>query len=307
VVLRYDFWWGAALAALAGIPRRVGYDVAECLPFLTDPAPYEPGKHEVMQNLRLILRLTDGPYPPGDQVAPDHAESDGGSEVAWTSGLDLDLRPSAADHGRAKALLLELSPGLPHQAGPIVAVHPGAGAAVKLWPAERWAALSDAVARRWNAAIVLTGSAAERPLTEAIAQHMRRPALNLSGRTSLGELAAVFGQCDLVLGVDSGPLHMAVAVDTPTVHLFGPVSPAAFGPWGDPVRHVVIQASYGETPCHGHPCDRLDYPAKYLAQHRCMATIALEDVLAAAEGLLSRTARISPEGYRAGAEGDPET
>jgi ADP-heptose:LPS heptosyltransferase len=303
VILRSDFWWGAALTALAGIPRRVGYNVAECLPFLTEPAPYAPGRHEVVRNLTLCLRLMDGQSTTGGPAAPVRAKDEGESDDHWTSGLRLEFRPSAADEARARALLADVR----HDARLLVAIHPGAGAAVKLWPAERWSALADAVARRRNAAIVITGSDAERPLIEAIAQHMRRPTLDLSGQTSLGELAALFGLCDLVLGVDSGPMHLAVAMDTPTVHLFGPVSPAAFGPWGDPVRHVVVQATYGEAPCHGRPCDRLDFAGKDLAQHRCMASIALEDVLAGAEGLLSRTARISPEGYRAGGEADPET
>ena len=189
----------------------------------------------------------------------------------------------------------------------MIAIHPGAGAAVKMWPAERWAALADALVRRWNAAIVLTGSAAERPLTQAIAQHMRRAALDLSGQTSLGELAAVFDLCGLVMGVDSGPLHLAVAMGTPTVHLFGPVSPVAFGPWGDPARHVVVQASYADEPCHGRPCNRLDFAGQELAEHRCVASITLEDALAAAEGLRSRRAVRPPERFQEGAEAHPGT
>jgi ADP-heptose:LPS heptosyltransferase len=303
VVLRYDFWWGAVLAALAGIPRRVGYDVAECLPFLTEVASYVCGRHEVLQNLSLAPRLTEGQDPAAGYAAPDQARGEAESVDAWTSGLALEFRPSAEDEARARALLGEL----PHSAGTVVAVHAGAGAAVKLWPAERWAALADAVARRWNAAIVLTGSATERPLTQAIAQHMRRAALDLSGQTSLGELAALFGLCDLVMGVDSGPMHLAVAMDTPTVHLFGPVSPAVFGPWGDPGRHVVVQASYGEAPCHGGPCNRLDFAGNDLARHRCMASIALGDALSAAEGLLSRPARTSPERRPAGGVADRVT
>jgi ADP-heptose:LPS heptosyltransferase len=298
VVLRFDFWWGAALAALAGIPQRVGYSVAECLPFLTAPAPYVFGRHEVVQNLKLCQRMMDVLAAAASDLAPRPAECEGELSDEWTRELALELHPSTIDAMRARELLGEL----PGDSAPLVAIHAGAGAAVKLWPAERWAALADAVARRWNAAILLTGSAAEQPLAHAIAQHMRRAVLNLSGQTSLGELAALFDRCDLVMGVDSGPMHMAVAVETPTVHLLGPVSPVAFGPWGAPGRHVVVQASYAEEPCRGRPCNRLDFAGSDLAQHRCMASIALEDVLAAAEGLLSRRDLKPPEGRPEAAE-----
>ncbi len=286
VILRFDFWWGAALTALAGIPRRVGYGVAECLPFLTEPVRYVAGRHEVLQNLTLCrVVVAGGTVDGGKRSQPGPGTGD---EVAtrWGSAQALEFRVTAAEENRAKALLGEL----PADHGPLIAIHPGAGAPIKLWPAERWAALADALVRRWGAAIVLTGSTAEHSLTRAIAQHMRRPALDLSGQTSLGELAAVLALCDLALGVDSGPMHLAVAVDVPSVHLFGPVSPAVFGPWGDPARHVVIQAKYEEAICHGGPCNRLDFESGELAAHHCMASISLEAVLAAADGLLSRRA-----------------
>jgi ADP-heptose:LPS heptosyltransferase len=305
VILRFDFWWGAALAALAGIPRRVGYNVAECLPFLTESVPYVLGRHEVVQNLRLCRQLMDGQTPGGGDPPTLQGQSEGGSGDGWTNRRALEFHPSATDATRARVLLGELPKG----AGPVVAIHPGAGAAVKLWPPERWAALADALGRRWRAVIVLTGSASERPLTQAIAQHMRRAALDLSGRTSLGELAALLGLCDLVLGVDSGPMHLAVAMDAPTVHLFGPVSPVAFGPWGDPERHVVVQASYAGEPCHGRPCNRLDYSGRDLADHRCMASISLEAALAATERLLNQRVQVqqTPEECREGAEARPGT
>ncbi len=301
IILRFDFWWGAALAALAGIPRRVGYDVAECLPFLTEPIHYTSGRHEVLQNLTLCQRLAAGEASADGEASQPKPRSQGDVVVGWTRDLALEFHPSALDANRATALLGDL----PQDQAPVIAIHPGAGAAVKLWPAERWAALADALVRRWGAAIVLTGSAGERPLTQAIARHMRRTALDLSGQTSLGGLAAVLGCCDLVLGVDSGPMHLAVAMDAPTVHLFGPVSPVAFGPWGDPARHVVVQASFTEMPCHGQPCNRLDFTGKELAKHRCMASITLEAALAAADGLLSRRTMGSREAGSGAVEARP--
>ncbi len=85
----------------------------------------------------------------------------------------------------------------------------------------------------------MTGSGAEAHLAQAIARELMAPHVDVTGQTSLGQLAAVFQRCRLALGADSGPLHLAVAAGAPTVHLFGPIDPALFGPWGDPQRQVV--------------------------------------------------------------------
>jgi lipopolysaccharide heptosyltransferase II len=262
--LRFDFWWGALLAYLAGIPRRVGYDITECRPFLTDAVTYTPSRHEVRQNLTLVEHV----------ARPVGAISDA---PLGQPPLDFPL----SDEERAFARQWLAAHGLVE--GEVVAIHPGAGAAVKLWPAERWAAVADALAWRYGCRILLTGSASERPLAEAIRTRMRTQPLLVTGETTLGQLAALFATCRLVLGVDSGPLHLAVAVGVPTVHLFGPVGPALFGPWGDAARHAVVQAQYFDLPCRHRPCNRLDYAPAELPAHPCMATITVEQVLEAAE------------------------
>ena len=132
-----------------------------------------------------------------------------------------------------------------------------------------------------DARILLTGGESERPITAAIAAALPEPPLDASGQTNLDQLAALLERCTLALGSDSGPLHLAVAVGTPTVHLYGPVSAAKFGPWGDPSRHVVLKTNW---PCA--PCNRLDWPAAELAQHACMATIVPDDVVRAAGSVM---------------------
>jgi len=112
---------------------------------------------------------------------------------------------------------------------------------------------------------------------------LRQPPLDSAGVTTLSQLAALQARCALVLGSDSGPLHLAVAIEAPTVHLYGPVSVSKFGPWGDPARHVVLATGWDCA-----PCNRLDWPATVLAQHQCMAAISPEQVLAAAKALLMR-------------------
>ena len=175
---------------------------------------------------------------------------------------------------------------------PFISLHPGAGAAVKLWRVDGWLKVATELSQRYGVAIILTGGASEQPLVQSIAGKLSVPHIALAGETSLGQLAAVFARCRLVLGADSGPLHLAAAVGAPTVHLFGPVDPTLFGPWGDPQRHVVVQARYFDQPCHNRPCNRLDYGAAELPQHACMQTITVEAVLSAVATVLERSANL---------------
>lgn len=131
-----------------------------------------------------------------------------------------------------------------------------------------------------GAQVVVTGSPGERASAERIAGAIP-DARCLAGRTALGPLAALFRRCKLVVGVDNGPLHLAVAVGVPTVHLFGPTDPAVFGPWGDPALHRVVASEWP-----GAPCGRLDLEPPAGKHAACMESISLERVAAECEGLL---------------------
>jgi len=256
LILRFDHWWGALLAALAGIPWRVGYDVAEVKPSLTSAVPYRPGRHEVIQNLALLSGMVGSAMDEG---------------ITWREE-PLEFALSDADKAWARDYL-----GQDDDKG-WIAFHPGAGAAVKRWRAEAWAEVGDALAARFGARIVITGSVGERPLAEEIARRLCVPARIAAGETTLPHLAALLHRCRLVIGPDSGPLHLAVAVGTPTVHLYGPVDAALFGPWGDPQRHRVVRSAWACV-----PCNRLDYADKELPLHGCVRDISVGQVVAAAE------------------------
>jgi ADP-heptose:LPS heptosyltransferase len=199
VVLRFDHWWGALLAYLARIPCRVGYDIAEVKPFLTDAIPYVPGRHEVEQNLVLVEAVNS--QPPLRRLA-----------VKPSQGFPLEFPLSAQDREFAARYLTEQGVG---DEDPLVCIHPGAGAPVKLWRNEGWARVADALVERYGAKVILTGSANEGPLVQAIAERMASQPIVAAGQTTLEQLAALMARCRLVLGVDSGPLHLAVAVGTP--------------------------------------------------------------------------------------------
>ncbi len=257
VILRFDHWWGAWLAAAAGIPLRIGYAVPEVRPFLTHALPYRPDRHEVEQNAALLDQLAGGlPVPVGPlryRVRPE--------ERAWAAA---QLAAVGVRDGER-----------------VVAIHPGAGAAVKQWPPAAWAAVAEALAAYPDVRLLLTGSASEAPLTQAVAGLLTRPVADMAGQTTLGQLAALYERCALVLGSDSGPLHLAVAVGAATVHLYGPVAVAKFGPWGARERQVALTSPWACAPCH-----RLDWPPETLGDHGCVAAIRPEDVLAVAEKLL---------------------
>ena len=274
IVLRFDHWWGALLAALAGIPRRVGYDVPECRPFLSQAVPYVAGRHEVQQNIRLVAAACGQPEPAG------------GPET-----LPLEF-PLSSEERSAAAARVAGAEGLIR-----VALHVGAGAPVKLWPPDHYVRLGNLLQDR-GAQIVLTGSASEGGLVAQIADGLQDQPVRVVG-APLGEVAAVLERCDLAFGVDSGILHLAVAAGTPTVHLYGPVGPDAFGPWGDPARHRVVFTSLACA-----PCNRLDYPPEYLPAHRCIRDISVERVVGAIDAVLQESAPST--GSRHG-ESPPET
>ncbi len=283
LALRFDHWWGAWLAAAAGIPQRVGYAIDEVQPFLTRPIPYVAGRHEVVQNLALALAAAEG-----DRLTVNGERLTVNSQRPVVSGgddfdSDWRLRVAVTAEDEAAAAVL-----LPTTDRPLVALHPGSGAAVKRWRSAAWAELARRLTQEQGAQVVFTGSAGEAELIDPVLALLAAdPALStlpisLAGQTSLGVLAAVYRRCALVIGPDSGPLHLAVAVGAPTVHLYGPVDRRTFGPWGSPQRHAVITSDWGCI-----PCNRLDWPERTLAEHGCVRDVSVEQVLAAARAQLA--------------------
>ncbi|HYO48567.1 MAG TPA: glycosyltransferase family 9 protein, partial [Chloroflexia bacterium] len=128
-------------------------------------------------------------------------------------------------------------------------IHPGTAAANKLWTISSWAeVISRLSAEGW--AVALTGSPDERKLADAISstaesQHATQAhkLTNIAGQTaSIAQLAWVLDNAHIVLGVDSGPLHIAAALHKPTLHLYGPSDETIWGPWGDPRKHRAFRA-----------------------------------------------------------------
>ena len=119
-----------------------------------------------------------------------------------------------------------------------VLIHPGARWWFKTWPTERFAVLADWIEEELGAEVIIAGGPGDVAAAEAIRRQMRRPAISVAGETSILHLAAVLKRCRLFVGNDNGPMHIASAVGTPVVALFGPTDPAEWGPWGE--GHIVL-------------------------------------------------------------------
>ena len=160
---------------------------------------------------------------------------------------------------------------------PVVALHPGTQP-VYQWLPERFAAAGDALAGELDARIVVTGGPGDVATAESIATAMQHKPLIAAGATSLGQMAAVLKMADLLLSVDTSAGHIAAAVGTPVVVLFGPGDPRIWAPKGE--RVAVVQAQGVDClGCKRTRCRRKD--------HACMDRIGVDAVLAAGREMLT--------------------
>jgi heptosyltransferase-2 len=151
---------------------------------------------------------------------------------------------------------------------PLIGMNPGATYGLaKCWYPERFGELGKRIFNKWKATVLLFGKEEERPIAEEILQHMKEGGIDLTGKTNLLQLAALLERCQLLVTNDTGTMHMATAVGTPIVALFGSTDPSTTGPWGD--GHVVIRK---EVPCSR--CLKRICPT----DHRCMELITVDEV-----------------------------
>jgi ADP-heptose:LPS heptosyltransferase len=254
IIARDDHWWGAALTLLAHIPRRLGYAAPDVYPLLSDALPYDPAEHVTKQALALVEYL----------VAPGRQPSKLPANILQVAPILLEDRSWAA-------LWLEAHGIVPDR--PLVAIHPGAGGMAKLWIGARWTSVTNALLAEGRQ-VIMTGGAEESLLVRRICAGVVGTVHTIIGEATLGQLAAIFERCDLVVGVDSGPLHLAAATGVRTVVLFGPGDHRRFGPWGPPERHRVVRSDFWCSPCGVlGACPRGTKPSE------CMAHLPTSHVL----------------------------
>lgn len=151
---------------------------------------------------------------------------------------------------------------------PVVAMHAGARAPARRWPADRFAELAALLHRRWGATLLLVGGPDEATLSEEVLHASGAPGLNLAGRLSLGGLAALLARVDLFVGNDSGPAQLAAALAPRSVRIIGPANPRRWAPL-DRDRHRTVH-----RPVECSPCEHWECPI----DHRCLRWVAVEEV-----------------------------
>lgn len=266
----------AWLASLAGIPLRYGYSTDARGMFLTNPVavPAKP-LHQVDYYLSLLTPLGN-PLPP---VHPMLCLSE--QEQLWARGALTELGIER------EAFVLALNPGSMY-------------GNAKRWLPERFADAADRLVEHMEAAgtptsargcTVILGAHGEEPVARRIAERMRTRVVMMTGRTSIRELMAILAQCNLLLTNDTGPMHVAGALDVPLVSIFGPTDPSTTAPYGRPgtvVRH----------PVECSPCLKRECPL----DHRCMDGISVDWVVEAGLRQASNPHRLA---HVPGARGTP--
>lgn len=265
---RYDFhvaldlhglFKSAITGYLSGANRRIGpADGREGSTLFYQeklPVPARGELHQVERNLFL--------------AQGESRESREGREGREGREIDYGIRISREERREVESLLTER--GLLTDQ-PLIAINPFTTWVSKDWFIESWARVGDSLIGELGSRVIFTGGGEDRERIEEILALMQREAFNLAGCTSLKELAELYKRVDLFLGGDTGPMHLAAAMETKVIALFGPTNPVTHGPYGE--RHTLLQADLDCIPCWKKRC-----PSK----RECMREIQVDHVLEAVE------------------------
>lgn len=252
---------------LAGIAIRIGYRKKNSwtLTHTVRDRKREGLKHEAEYNFDLLEFLGIEP-PHKDEHSHDLASAGAGPY------FPLEER----DRISLECLLkhLEFDPGRPY-----VAVNPSASCPSKIWHAERFALLSDRIQEKYSLPVVLIGSETDRVQASKVKGYSRRPVTDLSGLLSLGMLGWLLKRARLLISNDSGPVHIARAVGTPAISIFGRnsagLSPRRWGPLGDGGK--VVHKEVACPVCLAHRC-RINF--------LCLDVVAVDDVFREASRMI---------------------
>jgi predicted lipopolysaccharide heptosyltransferase III len=245
----------AFLSWTSGAPVRIGFNgeqrwTGRCY---TTVVSGEAGGHRIERDLAVLAPL--------GLVARDRLPR------MW-------LTPE--DDAKAERLAQELGISTDR---PWVVIQPGARYWFKAWPAERFARLADRLYDQFGCRVLVGGSSQERSLTESVVKQAKSRLLNIAGRSDVRTLAALLKRSALFVGNDTGAMHIAAAMGTPVVALFGPSNPTEWGPRGGNA-HMIYK---------GLDCRICFHPTCRRGEQNCMKLITVDEVWAACERLLKLT------------------
>ncbi len=200
------------------------------------------GTHETTRNLD-VLKRTDIPIP--IQTATFSVTTE---DEEWVS-----------DFLTAHAIDMQY---------PLVAIHPGSPIPLKRWLPERYAELADWLIAQKRAQVLFVGVKDEKPIITKIQSFMQGASIDIAGETILTQLASILHSCNVFIGNDSGPMHLAAAVGTQTIGLYGPGDPTRFGPIGTQCQTIRRKL---DCSCVGASCR--------FGKEGCMSEIQVTDVI----------------------------
>lgn len=259
---------GAILGRVTGAKHRIGF---------------APDKPKAFGRQHLLSRLVS--LSPTTQHMVDYNLALVRSLGIEPSDKKLTIAWSTQDSLHVEALLIHRGwePGQP-----FVVLHPTSRWLFKAWHAEGYAQLCDHIEQVHGISVVITSGPEEkeRALVNEVLGLTGSHPIDLSGKLTLKQLASCIAMADLFIGVDSAPMHISAAVDTPAIALFGPSGDHMWGPWGD--GHTVIKKGWDCQPCGKDGCN-----GSKVSQ--CLEAIGAEDVIPFVdEKLGNRQARRSP-------------
>jgi lipopolysaccharide heptosyltransferase II len=244
VFLLHRSFTRALLMFLAGIPERIGYSTWKRFWLLTKRVrPCAQQVHRVDHFLGVV-------QAGGARISRDARYELFLNKDAERS-IDVFLRTHGIGEGRR-----------------FIVLNPGGNWGPKRWPAENFAALAERITRELGYTVVVTGAEKDKARAAVIAQ--RAKIIDVTGKTDLVQLAALFTRASIVVSGDSGPLHVASAVGACVIALFGPTSQAITGPRGKGPCTIIRKAlpARCRVPCYNKRC----------AKRACMENITVEDV-----------------------------
>lgn len=243
------------LCYLARIKNRLGEDIGGKGFFYNLKVPFHPESHNVESNLHMLQKLG--------------INADDKRIYVYRSSEDKYFASKIiADHHLEEKLL--------------IGIHPGSGvhqAWFRRWPKERFARLADGMIDKYKATVMIFGGADEMSLACEIKALMNSNPILMAGKTTLTQAAALIEKCRLFISNDSGLMHVACAVHTPVIGLYGPTNHMNTGPYSD--SSIIIRRELDCSPCYKREkvkCKRLD----------CFKFITVEDVFEAVNSLMEK-------------------
>jgi lipopolysaccharide heptosyltransferase II len=253
VVIDTEQWHrlSAVVARLTKAPVSIGYATNERKKLFTHPVSYSHDDYETDSFLKLLAVL--GVAKPNEIISP------------------FLIVPETARNEAGRVLESLVS-------GPFVTIFPGASIPERRWGADKFAAVAQKLSAK-GIGVAVVGGEGEAAAGDRIIEGKR--GLNLAGKTSLIETAAIIEKSSVLLSGDSGVLHMGLGLGKPTVSLFGPSNIKKWAPRGE--RNIILDK---KLPCS--PCSRFGFTPKCRLNAECLADIAVAEVVGAVEKLLGR-------------------